>query len=281
MRSLVFNVNAQKGGPNVWNLDNFMSKVQSMTGTDEYDYLVNTHSDTLHCLPYKQYMHGDNDIICRDYADGRTWHVKDMFDGQQGKKMSNGLAYVVNNLNFDFIRTFKSDIRIEAEHMPLYQPKTDDGINAVSVARPNDSIQSKYGKVSEDYLLMYKKSTGRNTFQYALSRNILAGKYDIFVVTVPYVVYDDEAEYSYEFKVDLNYVDADGKEAKISSETFTTAPDKCDTVLVFSDFKFPVAYLGLEDAYPILSFNVSSKTTAKKNHNNMCIDFIYLKSKED
>lgn len=285
MRSLVFNTNTQKGGPYVWNIDNFDAKVKAMTGANATDYLVNTVGDTLRCLPYTALKHGENDIISSDYADGRVWTVGQLLNGQTPKVMSNGLAYLVNKLDMDFIRTFKSDVRIEAENYScIFQGALDDGGESQVCTRPVDSIQAKYGKVSGQYRLMYKKAGSRNEFNYKLGTNILAGKYDIFVVTVPYIVYageDEDNEVSYEFYTELNYVDTDGKEQKLKSETFTTKPLQCDTVLIFKDFEFPVAYMHLEDAYPTLYFRVSAKNTKNKLHNNMCIDFIYLKAKED
>ena len=230
-------------------------------------------------------------------------HSAELFDGAEPIELSNGYAYIVNNLNYKPSDTWAFDKIIEADlrNAETYSKCT---ISSTSINEEVEILDEETDSVILDSVMRF---TVAKTIQTSASSNpevtfkmpnTLSCKYDIYVL----MAYNTDAKKPNQFNVSIKY--HDGTKATTKSEKLKV-PDEIhgsgnnfqnlpphfdengkyqyvDSVLVAKDFKFPVCYYNVRNAYPTLTITsyVSSKQTATFSR-EMWIDKIVLIAKED
>jgi hypothetical protein len=143
--------------------------------------------------------------------------------------------------------------------------------------------------------------SGNYSLAYNRNAKVMSGKYDIYMVMVPYWYKDINDKGNDSLYLDSAYVDSvanlcknkiklqviydNGTKAGGKSKSIKIDWDarKVDTVLVIPDMEFPYSYQNLEHSYPVMSIvSDASNTDVKKGYiRELCIDRVILKSKED
>lgn len=214
--------------------------------------------------------------------------------------LSNGYAYVVDHFAYKPADSYKPDIDLEGEstgyiawydYMESVMGEEEDArklciSEKISSSQLNTNIQ---GTVSEDgYLRTIKPSpNGGTAVSYCLP-DVLSGTYDIKVVMLPNNIMNQNLKVGTptKFIAQLTYYEENGKEETIEAEEsyYTNNVEKVDTITLWKDFKFPIAYKGISKAYPILSIeSIATRNEMNKGTyiNEMYIDQIILVSKEE
>lgn len=278
---LAFNINGQpKEGVGQLTAETFDTYKGALA------YLLNTVNDTLYSTP--------------------QWSQVDLFDGATPIEMSNGLGYVVNNWNFPFT-FYKPDITVECTTYSIFNISSLEGrTNVSSVAFDNlagDWVEET-GKVQdESYLLLagYSSTTSPQVdFKIRDSKSnseIMSGKYDVYVVMVPYYYQTGEdmrEESTWTLKnrfsatITYNNGSIDPRSGKVAEKTQNTSTLeyeglKVDTILLFEDFEFPVSYKNMIESYPTIQ--IRDRATASNLRNGythtLSVDRFLFVSKED
>lgn len=226
--------------------------------------------------------HPDGDSIVS--TGGHVFHSPAyLFSGAEKRDVSNGQMYVTDNLNFIPTESWHNEIRVEAENASDYATQY---CGSTSVRSVEDFPQFS-GQVSENKFLLVTPTTlsfQKNTVRFRLP-NTLAGKYNIYIVTLPASavdtasVNDPSKMRSTKLNFYLTYVHEDGtlKEdaalktasefdgtqtpSPIDSEEppFITDANKVSRMLVARNFKFPYANY---TASPFASSSQDKSTTA-------------------
>ena len=168
-------------------------------------------------------------------------------------------------------------------------------------------IADKYGHVSHNdfFYLDPLGPTSNPQVEVKLTNNIMSGKYDVYVVMVPwwYSILGEEGfadrmlsdqafadsvyavtKQSFTAQLRYNNNSTNGKDATSKkSEVIEYDGTKVDTIRVFEDFEFPYSYKNLRYSYPTLILGGATKgiSTKKGFIYPLCIDRIILKSKEE
>jgi hypothetical protein len=308
---LVFNVNKQpkrEGETKLWTLEDF-KKYKGETGTDDSrkNYLLNTYGDTL------------RNIV--DPVGTIEWDRTSLFQGEP-IEMSNGLAYEVDELNFPS-QYFTPDVEVEIEYYGnFYRSNSDYNYSKYDIGKSSGyfSLSNStykdftdiYGQVSRNniYYLQQRsdvsgprveiKLQGNNPNAYVPSAQVMSGRYDIQLVTVPYwyldlsvgfaddyyiidtlVTYNDQTQMNdttiertldkefiqmvanntkYKFKTQITYNNGT-KETTSKAVEKTTDGLKVDTITIAENFEFPNSYKNLRYCYPTLYIEASAKST--------------------
>lgn len=222
-----------------------------------------------------------------------------LFGGDKSNyiSLSNGFAYLVDHFAYQPANSFKPDIEIEAEstgyiawndYMQSLMGEEEEArklciTQSVVKSQLNDSIK---GKVSGDSYIFIDKPTSRSgaIVSYCLP-DVLSGTYDIKVVMLPNNIMNKYIQKGTPtlFYAQLSYYDEAGSEqlfpVDIYEKEFINDVSKVDTITLFENFKFPVAYKGISNAYPILS--LESIDYNSKYLSEMYIDKIILVSKDE
>lgn len=215
---------------------------------------------------------------------GNVFHSPQyLFDGAERREVSNGLMYVADELKFDPTESWHNEIRVEAEYSSNYATQYCSSVSSRSV----ENYPQFAGQVSENkflYIIPSSLSFQKNTVRFRLP-NTLAGKYNIYLVTLPASavdtasVNDPDKMRSTKLKFYLTYVHEDGtlkEDAAIStpsdykgtqtpepidgtSPAFITDAYRVDRMLVAKNFKFPYANY---TASPFASVQAEQTTTA-------------------
>lgn len=219
-----------------------------------------------------------------------------IFDGKEKVKLSNGYAYLVDNFNYTPSESYMPDIEIEGES---YGDLYEDGLNSISTIHGSTVIVKNRrnpnitGTVSEDsYMYTRPKSVSDQTTLAYRIPNVLSGKYDIYAVMLPtnIMVADTanitETAIPTKFKASLRYYNSVTATSETTKTTGTLQNDinKVDTILLWEDFEFPIAYKGVSNAYPTITLttNPSRGEILNKVFTNMIyLDKIILKTKEE
>ena len=226
----------------------------------------------------------------------------ELFDGATPEYLSNGAVYVVDNFNFKAGNSWAIEKEIEAEtpfnvetatkctlvRTPMNKHFIIEDIDGAVLV--DTTIQATYAKT------LQSSSSANPDITFKLM-NTLSCKYDIYLL----VAYNDEANKVNKFRAQISYHTMD--KATVKTETLyvpegTAGSDRffenrapfidengnynyIDSVLIAKDFSFPVAYLGVENAYATLRIqsNVGSGETDTYSR-EMWIDKIVLKAKE-
>lgn len=229
-----------------------------------------------------------------------------LFDGNTNPvTLSNGYGYIVDNYNFVANQTWMSDRKIEAEYSNNLETYTRCTPSATSYSKniagvideAGDTI-SKDSTIEITIMKTIQTSSASNPDVTFKLRNLLSGTYDIYVL----LAYNDEAKKPNRFTARLTYhnesrdnttnetlkVPEGGAGSGNYFENRPTCVDEngnacgVDSVLLAKDFKFPVCYYGLDNAYATLKITsyVSSSMTSQYTR-EMWIDKIVLVAKDE
>lgn len=280
-------IGGEEGAP--WTMEQFIAS----KGT-EAEYFLNTRGDTLRSIENK-------------------WDKTELFPGEP-VEMSNGYAYISDTWNLPKEYYFPDvEIKPYSYMFNLYSETFKGSVSSETFTNSlYPEIVAKYGKVSKDQFMIMKpdgstKPEGnlilRGNYDLAYNRNakVMSGKYDIYMVLVPYWYKEILDKGNDSLYLDSAYVDSvanicknklklqviydngtknggKGKSIKVDWDA-----RKVDTVLVIPDMEFPYSYQNLEHSYPIMSIvSDASNSDVKKGYiRELCIDRVILKSKED
>lgn len=224
-----------------------------------------------------------------------------IFDGKEKVRLSNGYAYLVDNFNYTPSESYMPDIEIEGESYGyLYENGLNNNstIYGSTVIVKNRRNPNVVGTISDDSYMYTRPKTpmDKTTLSYCIP-NVMSGKYDIYAVLLPtnIMVADTskitETAVPTKFKASLRYYST----ATATGETTVTVPEqattflynninKVDTILLWEDFEFPIAYKGVKNAYPTITINTQADLTdlaTKRYTNYLYLDKIILKTKEE
>lgn len=214
-----------------------------------------------------------------------TPYCNRIFEGITPIQLSNGYAYLTDDYRYNVA----SDIEVEGEATYyLYN----DGINVstrvnsatVLNSARNPKIKGSIGSGGYAYTVPLTTNNATN-IAYRLP-NILSAKYDIYAVILPENIQDtlNTNPLPLKFAATLNYYSgtSETESSEISSD-FISDTTKVDTILLFKDFQFPIAYASVSGAYPILTLNVTAgpREINRTYSNSIYLDKIILKAKEE
>lgn len=248
-------------------------------------YLLNTIDDTLYSSP--------------------IWEKTELFGSRQPVEMSNGLAYTVDQWNFP-MSYYKPDITVECTYSTIFKSEALEGKTVVNTISFNNYVNTwaeETGKIyDENYLLLQGySSAGSPNVEFKIrdlkrDHEISSGKYDIYVVMVPYYYQLNEdmredptwaLKNRFESSITYNNGEKNGK-GKVKEKTEKTKVieyegQKVDTILLFKDFEFPVSYKNLTDCYPTIQIRDRATASNLKNGytHALSIDRFLFVSKED
>lgn len=214
-----------------------------------------------------------------------TPYCNQIFEGITPVRLSNGYAYLTDDYKYNVA----SDIEVEGEaSYYLYS----EGLNTatkVNVATVLNSARNPKipGSISGGaYTYTVSVTGGLTKLSYRLP-NVLSGKYDIYAVILPENIQDtlNTNPLPLKFAATLNYYDGLSEgETPSNTDNFISDTSKIDTILLYKDFQFPVAYMGVSGAYPTLELRVSASlgdVNRKRYSNSIYLDKIILKAKEE
>ncbi len=289
---LVFNVNAQpKKGLDRFTRENFDAQKNNA------EYLLTTRFDTLRTVNEP------------DWANSKPlWDRSMLFGTQAPVEMSNGLGYIVTDWNIPF-SYYKPDVIINCNSYSLYDVAAMEGKTTAANAVFNNTLYGDWvnetGKVhNEDYMTLRAVSATGDPECYIPIKgsekqaDIMSGKYDVYVVIVPYYYQfqEDPTELTetqikknkFRAKICYNENKTNSKGESLETEsswskTIDYEGLKVDTIRIFEDFEFPYSYRNLRDSYPTLRFqsNTSNSDLKGKYTNEVRLDQIFFISKED
>ncbi|MBR2945522.1 MAG: fasciclin domain-containing protein [Bacteroidaceae bacterium] len=280
-------IGGEEGAP--WTMEQFIAS----KGT-EAEYFLNTRGDTLRSIENK-------------------WDKTELFPGEP-VEMSNGYAYISDTWNLPKEYYFPDvEIKPYSYMFNLYSETFKGSVSSETFTNSlYPEIVAKYGKVSKDQFMIMKPDgstkpegnlilTGNYDLAYNRNAQVMSGKYDIYMVLVPYWYKEILDKGNDSLYLDSAYVDSvanicknklklqviydngtknggKGKSIKVDWDA-----RKVDTVLVIPDMEFPYSYQNLEHSYPIMSIvSDASNSDVKKGYiRELCIDRVILKSKED
>ncbi len=279
-------IGGEDGAP--WTLAQFVASKGA-----EAEYFLNSRGDTL-----------------RNIGD---WDKTELFPGEP-REMSNGYAYISDTWNLPKEYYFPDvEIKPYSYMFNLFSETFKGSVSSETFTNSqHPEIAAKFGKISKDQFVIMKpdgstKPEGnlilRGNYDLAYNSNakVMSGKYDIYMVLVPYWYKDIIDKNNDSLYLDSAYVDSvaslcmnkiklqvvydNGTKAGGKSKSIKIDWDarKVDTVLVIPDMEFPYSYQNLEHSYPVMSIvSDASNTDVKKGYiRELCIDRVILKSKED
>ena len=252
-------------------------------------YLLTTHGDTL-----------------RSTA---TWDKNSIFNGWK-ERMSKSTCCVVPEWPYPremYNPDFEVEIGDGSFYCTGYSTYYKVGADTKAVSFNNSlfsGITDKYGRVGGDdfYYLAAPNPTANPHVEIKLEGGVASGKYDIYVVMVPYwykMIAEDGLSEDF---LDQHYIDSISAMTKMSfftrirynnnadngkdvlsqkSQTFEYDGTKVDTILVAEDFEFPYSYKNLRYGYSTLLIDGATRAAAAKNGFMyfLCIDRVILKRK--
>ena len=236
--------------------------------------------DSLISVPYihsnQQYVKGKHiyHVFYKPFEPGGILY------GAQPLACSNGTLYTTPKWTLKPTDTYFKEITIEGEHQYLmFQYDEKRTIFSVRQLAADSISNGQYMRINA------KGQTDNWDVTYRLN-NTLSGSYDMYVVVLPKNVYDataPKANLPCKFKANINYLDEQGKSqtfaCKIDNKTeFTTNPERTDTVLIASDFKFPACNYGQDNTS--VSINIQCSVGSRQNNSynrEMFLDCILVR----
>jgi hypothetical protein len=202
-----------------------------------------------------------------------------LFEGAEQVTTSNGVMYITEQLKFKPYESWNKQIKVEAERA-FGRENTS---SVVLTPRAEGTIAVSGGRF---LVLSPTSATGNPTVTFEIP-NTLSSTYDVYCVFVPGTVNNPNATGLKPCRIffNISYLDPTGNSIKDrfppASETIDTDPYVMDTVLVASDFKFPVANYGEEITTVTLtvsSYVARSQTTEFSRE--LMLDCILLEPKK-
>ncbi len=199
-----------------------------------------------------------------------------ILNGAEKVNCSNGVLYKVNEWPFTLEQTFFKELWSEGEKTELITEYSDK-LCSYNVRREvADSI-------SENSYLQIMPSTNTANWDVTFRvNNTLAADYDICVVLLPKSVSDkvNPDLRPCKFRATIKYVDENGKaqEFNCNKTTFTSDPEKVDTVVIAEKFHLPVCNYDQSDIKVAVNLQcyISAKETSRYSR-EMYLDCIYLR----
>ncbi len=179
-------------------------------------------------------------------------NINELINGAEAVEISNGAAYIANQLKFKPVDSWFRELRVEAE-------TATNRTNLFSTVTSLSSIGTTFGVSGKNYIKVEPTSSG-NTFkssaQFAIP-NTLSQKYNIYCVFVPTTIVDTTDTRPSKVKFYLTYVNSSGVVVSLatidatntvqapnkSSAIFTTDGKAISKVLVAKNFEFPYCNL--------------------------------------
>ena len=207
-----------------------------------------------------------------------------ILSGAEPMACSNGTVYATQKWPFKPTDTYFKEIYVEGEDTYLLFEYDRCSYNVRTLIA--DSVSNnKYLRITP------LSATDNWTVNFQLN-NTLSGSYDVYAVILPKSVYDEENPNMRpcKFKASINYMDADGKaqtfacapqdndEHRASTSEFKSIPERTDTVLLASNFKFPACNYGQSNMN--YSIKIQCSITARQTSQyarEMFLDCIYLR----
>lgn len=215
-----------------------------------------------------------------------------LFGNADPVKVSNGYAYVVNDFLYP-TTTFAPTL--DRSGITAYESSDNSGeANTLQKKYENPKVTIDGEEVTVDsiyrynYLVMKNKNATSQPGAYFKMNNVLSCKYDIYVVIGyntdnnlqnkfrAYISYDTESSRQKDYVLknpNEDAVDAKG-DSQFGKNFFINRPphynekgevDFTDTICIAKDFEFPVSYIGLSNAYPVIQLK-SNFTSTEKNY---------------
>lgn len=230
----------------------------------------------------------------------------EMFGGKDPVEVSNGYVYVVDAFKFPST-VFAPNSDISAERLIESSdnntvPSTDTKEYIVQKVVDGEVVGDTTYKYN--YFIMSPKSTTSHPGSFFKLTNVLSCMYDIYVVIGyntnynlqnkfrAYISYDNDSKRVANEPL-KNYntedVDANGKTI-YNTNYFVNKPlyreeggEPCftDTICIAHDFKFPICYKGLQNAYPTIQIKSNFQSGEKNIYTReIWVNAIILKAKE-
>lgn len=236
----------------------------------------------------------------------------ELFGNADPVETSNGQAYIVNDLKFPYsFYAPKRDLDARsyyesADNNCVPSSRTWSLKSHLSITDPEtgEETASRDSTYKYSYLVMTNKSATAHPGAFFQLNNTLSCTYDIYVV----IGYNYDAQLQNKFRVYISY-DTDTK--RIINEVLKNPnedmispkgenlhntnfyvnkkpqPDEnlvmnyTDTILVAKDFRFPVSYYGLNNAYPTIQIKSNFSSKEKEYYSReIWVNAIIMKPKE-
>lgn len=199
-------------------------------------------------------------------------------------KMSNGYARIVDSLAFHPWEVWNPVLNVSIGSS-TYRARVN-AANARMQTINYDALDQSKGLDLYSYLDLIPSSDNSQPEAYFYINGVRSTTYNVYVVMVPANIRlgSKDVAKSYKFQVSMNFADAKGNMPEIAKPsvnfgTFTSDSTKLDTIMVGS-VTFPVAYAGVDGAYPFIMLKSQRSTWNKKEwdtiDNRMRIAAIYL-----
>ena len=201
--------------------------------------------------------------------------------GLFGKRMcSNGILYYYDEWPFDPQQTYFKKIEQEGESTWNITAWTSDKCNT-NPKTTNDKRVHKGGYVQ----IIPASTNGTYDVTYKLT-NVLSGKYNVHLVTIPKTIYSEAAKnLPVKYKIKLTYYGQDGKEIVKDCGAFDSTvgtvegditPDDVSNMIVAANMEFPVSLYNQSNYVTITITGNANKKKASTETSEMYLDYIYL-----
>lgn len=235
-----------------------------------------------------------------------------MFGNAEPIEVSNGYAYIVNDFAYP-ITTYAPNKDLDAR---MYYESCDNQCNPSTkqwVFESHETLTDEEGKeiasrdstYAYDYFVMSNKTSTAHPGAFFQLPNVLSCKYDIYAV----IGYNTDYNLQNKFRAYISYdnetkrvenealknpnedaVDATGASLFGGNYFVNREPtvnedltvNYTDTICIAKDFEFPVSYMGLSQAYPLIQLK-SNFTSSERNYysREIWVNAIIMKVKED
>lgn len=204
-----------------------------------------------------------------------------LFGKAKGKRMcSNGILYYYDEWPFDPQQTYFKKIEQEGESTWNITAWTSDKCNT-NPKTTNDKRVHKGGYVQ----IIPASTNGTYDVTYKLT-NVLSGKYNVHLVTIPKTIYSEAAKnLPVKYKIKLTYYGQDGKEIVKDCGAFDSTvgtvegditPDDVSNMIVAANMEFPVSLYNQSNYVTITITGNANKKKASTETSEMYLDYIYL-----
>jgi hypothetical protein len=195
-----------------------------------------------------------------------------LFSGAQSNELSNGWAYVTNQLNDKPSDSWLKPIVIEAENYAYYG-----GVTANYTASVTSSVGSQMPVSRKSYLYLLDATVNSNQpfINFKIPGNY-ATKYNVYCVFVPGSIVDPNDQKAFKVKFGISYYNSAGilssvyvdennspTTKSLSQATFITDPTKVQKMLVLKNFELPYRYVYPSSIQSIADYQKSISLTLK------------------
>ena len=211
----------------------------------------------------------------------KPYEATGLFGKAKGKKMcSNGILYYYDEWPFDPQQVYFKKIEQEGESTWNITAWTSDKCNT-NPKTTNDKRVHKGGYVQ----IIPASTNGTYDVTYKLT-NVLSGKYNVHLVTIPKTIYSEAAKnLPVKYKIKLTYYGQDGKEIVKDCGAFDSTigtvegditPDDVSNMIVAANMEFPVSLYNQSNYVTITITGNANKKKASTETSEMYLDYIYF-----